>query len=453
MPKTRILTPDGVVEEVQEERVEKNESHPLHSVFPRHSKIGRIIAWWSAAWYIYKRSKSLYHWAKEKIDASEKFTVGISQWDETELYNVVFNWIAENLEPDQKIENYLLVSGYSRRRWVVSKNSAGQSSIKVNMGGVPVKVSFSEKESKENGSTVVSTRRDLIIQCGSQENVDIVTDFINELWHRWNTTDSYDEDPVERALAPRYPYYVWSGQHWITRRFVRRDRNSVVLKDGQGEDLFADVERFLSLRQEYERVNIPWHRGYLFYGPAGTGKTSLALAVASEFDIPVHSISLSTLENGKDLLKAISQIDSDATVLILEDVDVASTTHSRDDSKERDKDKVPLDVLLNVLDGAGTPSGLITIMTTNYADRLDDALIRPGRVDYKLLIDDLDDDQLRRMVEWYTGMKDFKLPKIESSITPADVTGAVKSYIGHPDLCIAQVKNLVETHNDSVSTQ
>lgn len=398
---------------------------------------------------MYLKVKAFHGWVKEKTDQSEKYTVGISSWEESELYSVVFNWISENLDPDQKLENFLLVSGYHRRKWHVLKGSTGHSTVKVTMDGIPVKVSFSEKESKEdNNSTSVTRRRDLIIKCGSQENVDKVTAFISDIWHRWNTTDSYDDLEEALDIAPRYPYYIWSGQHWFSRKFVRRDKNSVILKDGQCEDLFSDVKRFLGLKSEYERVNIPWHRGYLFYGPAGTGKTSLALAVASEFDIPVFSVSLSTMSDNKDLLKAISAIDSDEAVLIIEDIDVASTTHSRELGKTKD-DKVSLDVLLNVLDGAGTPSGLITIMTTNYIERLDDALVRPGRVDYRLLVDDLNDDQLRRMVEWYTGLKEFKLPKIESSITPADVTGAVKAFIGHPDLCIAQVRSLVESKNES----
>jgi hypothetical protein len=431
-----------------EENATRSPTHPLHGVFPRHTKVGTAVAWWTALWYMYLKVKAFYGWAKEKTDQSEKFTVGISSWEESELYSVVFNWISENLDQDQKLENFLLVSGYHKRKWHVVKGSAGASTVKVTMGDVPVKVSFSEKESKENeNSSSVTRRRDLIIKCGSQENVDKVTQFISDLWHRWNTTDSYEEE-LEAASAPRYPYYVWSGNHWFSRKFVRRDKDSVILKQGQGEDLFADVERFLSLKNEYERVNIPWHRGYLFYGPAGTGKTSLALAVASTFDIPVFSISLSTMSDNKDLLKAINAIDSDEAVLIIEDIDVASTTHSRDLDKTKD-DKVALDVLLNVLDGAGTPSGLITIMTTNYIERLDDALVRPGRVDYRLLVDDLNDDQLHRMVEWYTGLKEFKLPKIESSITPADVTGAVKAFIGHPDLCLAQVRSLVESKNES----
>lgn len=422
-------------------------AHPLNSVFPRNTKIGDAIAWWSALWYMYKRGKDFYKWSKDFLDHTEKFTVGISSWEESELYSMMFQWISENLDPDQKIDNYLLVSGYHRRRWTVSKGSSGKSTVKVMMGGVPVKVSFSEKETKENGSTAVSMRRDLVIKCQSQEDVDTVTKFISDLWHRWNNNDTMSEE--DEAVAPtRCPYYVWANTHWIPRRFVRRDKDSVILKRGQREDLFGDVERFLSLKNEYARVNIPWHRGYLLYGPAGTGKTSLALAVASTFDIPVYSLSLNTMDNSKDLLKAVASIDTDEAVLIIEDIDVATTTHSRE-TNDGSKNKVALDVLLNVLDGAGTPSGLITIMTTNYIDRLDEALIRPGRVDYKLLVDHLNDDQLHRMVEWYTGFKEFKLPKIESAVTPADVTGAVKGFIGHPDLCLAQVRSLIESRNES----
>src|SRR5207253_5983166 len=77
---------------------------------------------------------------------------------------------------------------------------------------------------------------------------------------------------------------------------------------------------------------------------------------------------------------------------LLEDVDVASQNRSRDkdvsDSmsgfSEKQEKQVTLSGLLNALDGVGSQEGRLLIMTTNYIERLDDALIRPGRVDRKI---------------------------------------------------------------------
>lgn len=64
---------------------------------------------------------------------------------------------------------------------------------------------------------------------------------------------------------------------------------------------------------------------------------------------------------------------------------------------------VTMDGLLNALDGMLTPHGLITCMTTNHAEVLDPALVRPGRVDLAMEFGYLDADQLRRLLKAFMG--------------------------------------------------
>ena len=86
------------------------------------------------------------------------------------------------------------------------------------------------------------------------------------------------------------------------------------------------------------------------------------------------------------------------SILLLEDIDVFKATHEREESKG-----VTLAGLLNALDGVLTPHGLITIMTTNHKDVLDDAVIRAGRIDRTEHLDYANADQVSRAFKFFYG--------------------------------------------------
>jgi chaperone BCS1 len=144
----------------------------------------------------------------------------------------------------------------------------------------------------------------------------------------------------------------------------------------------------------YSEQGIPYQRGYLWYGPPGTGKSSLSLSIASEFGLDINVVNLSSIDD-KALLKLFSELPPQCLVL-LEDIDAASSKRFEDTDPTGDQnDKcsspkkplrkmVSLSTLLNVIDGVGSPEGRVLVMTTNHPERLDDALMRPGRVDMKV---------------------------------------------------------------------
>jgi chaperone BCS1 len=176
-----------------------------------------------------------------------------------------------------------------------------------------------------------------------------------------------------------------------------RDLASVILPPGQLERLTADVSTFLDSEPEYLRKCIPWHRGHLYTGPPGTGKTSVARAIASHFGMDVWYLPLADVKADGELLRVASEINP-RSMLLLEDVDVFRATTARDDNTTG----VTLSGLLNTLDGIATPHGLLTIMTTNAPDLLDDAVVRAGRVDLIEHFGHADERQVRRLLaRWY----------------------------------------------------
>jgi chaperone BCS1 len=144
------------------------------------------------------------------------------------------------------------------------------------------------------------------------------------------------------------------------------------------EKLVQDIIEFKAAKEWYQGLGVPWRRGYLLAGPPGCGKTSLVKAMASELNMDVYIINLAQIA-GPQLLDVFN--DAKGLVLI-EDVDCA---HKDRDDTDDEKKQTDLSYLLNAIDGVGSAEGRVLIMTTNYPERLDAALKRPGRVDLALV--------------------------------------------------------------------
>lgn len=128
-------------------------------------------------------------------------------------------------------------------------------------------------------------------------------------------------------------------------------------------------------------MGIPHGRGYLLHGEPGNGKTSLIKAIASHYDRCIYYLSLSDEKmTDASLFYLIGGIEAKYPILVLEDVDCLFQ-NNRDS-----KNKITMSGLLNSLDGLMSVNNLILFMTTNHIDRLDPALIRPGRIDKKFYI-------------------------------------------------------------------
>ena len=179
--------------------------------------------------------------------------------------------------------------------------------------------------------------------------------------------------------------------------YVPRLLGSVILKAGEKERLLQDIARFKASSDRYHQLGVPYHRGYLLYGPPGTGKTSLVSAIAAYFEMCIYAVNL-TAFNDRTLMSAISDVPSNS-VILFEDIDCMKSGNTRETPEhtsiaqaQRGSEKgdpgerfgVTLSGLLNVLDGFHAPEDVLFVMTSNEVERLDPALLRPGRIDYRL---------------------------------------------------------------------
>ncbi|ERF76228.1 hypothetical protein EPUS_04305 [Endocarpon pusillum Z07020] len=191
-------------------------------------------------------------------------------------------------------------------------------------------------------------------------------------------------DIAARSQEGKTVIYHSRGIEWKPFGNPRRKRplESVVLDAGVKETIVADVKEFQSSSKWYYDRGIPYRRGYLLHGPPGTGKSSFIQALAGELDYDIAILNLSERGLTDDRLNHLLTIIPPRTLVLLEDVDVAfANRRVQSDPDGYRGATVTFSGLLNALDGVASAEERIIFLTTNYVERLDGALVRPGRVD------------------------------------------------------------------------
>ncbi|KAL5790962.1 hypothetical protein ACOSQ2_005850 [Xanthoceras sorbifolium] len=162
--------------------------------------------------------------------------------------------------------------------------------------------------------------------------------------------------------------------------------------------IMEDLERFVKRKEFYRRVGKAWKRGYLLYGPPGTGKSSLIAAMANYLNFDIYDLELTDLRGNNELRKLLIATEN-RSILVVEDIDCSIELQDRLAAEARaaaiamtpnrvrpglnQGNQVTLSGLLNFIDGLWSSCGdeRIIVFTTNHKERLDPALLRPGRMD------------------------------------------------------------------------
>ena len=161
----------------------------------------------------------------------------------------------------------------------------------------------------------------------------------------------------------------------------------------EAKESLTEIIDFLHNPGKYTEIGAKLPKGALLVGPPGTGKTLLAKAVAGEANVPFFSISGSDFvemfvgvgaSRVRDLFKEASKVAP--CIVFIDEIDTIGK--SRDNRMGgNDEREQTLNQLLAEMDGFDPTKGIILLAATNRPEVLDQALLRPGRFDRRIIID------------------------------------------------------------------
>ena len=246
------------------------------------------------------------------------------------------------------------------------------------------------------------------------------------------------------------------GAYWQSSRTNNtKTLRTVVLRRDQHERLQKDLDSFLNAKDRYNRMGVAWTRGYLLTGAPGCGKTSLIKAISEHANMHIFNLNLSLI-NTDAQLEILFRSIPDRSIVLIEDIDcMTDIIHRRTEASSKkqisetamclaelvEKQKTfTLSGLLNQVDGITCGCGRIFIMTSNHPEKIDPALLRPGRIDMTLDLQPCTPQQTSDFFKLFfeEHLQEDVLEHIPSR-TPAEVSNICLSHLSDKDEAIKAI--------------
>lgn len=300
----------------------------------------------------------------------------------------------------------------------------------------------------------------------------------NETYTRNNMnklgTDKYFFDQTQSAFSNDQKKLQFTKNKFETNRTF----DNIFFTD---KEVFVNrINLFKDHPEWYDRRGIPYTMGFLLHGEPGCGKTSSIKALAKHMNrhiINIQSDKIKTHEQLKSLfydetLYVFNGVNSESFIIpiaerlfVFEDVDCmgdllldreihnipdksfkksAKTPEDLNEKASLPEDPLTLSGLLNILDGTLEIPGRIIILTSNYPELLDRALIRPGRIDMIIKLGKATHAIMSDLYQLYyeteiSGDILLKLP--EDKWTPAEISKIFFNFINDSDAAISEIIN------------
>ena len=217
------------------------------------------------------------------------------------------------------------------------------------------------------------------------------------------------------------------------------------------EYIVSRLALFVKNKEEYERLGIPYNLGFLFHGEAGTGKTSCIKAIANYLKRDLYVVNLTLVRTNEKLLEILEGC-TEELIFVFEEIDCCgqllldrgeTSSLTPLSIQEQEEDRLTLGSILEILDGIIEQPGRICIFTTNYPERIDKALLRPGRIDMIVEFKKMRKQDVRQMYQlWfhtdipsklYDKMKDY-------TYSQAEIGNLFQKYQDKPKIILSHLK-------------
>ena len=175
-------------------------------------------------------------------------------------------------------------------------------------------------------------------------------------------------------------------------------KTGVTFKDVAGQDeakeSLTEIVDFLHNPDKYSKIGAKLPKGALLVGPPGTGKTLLAKAVAGEANVPFFSLAGSDFvemfvgvgaSRVRDLFKEATK--QAPCIIFIDEIDAIGKSRDSRYGGGNDEREQTLNQLLAEMDGFDSSKGIFILAATNRPEVLDKALLRPGRLDRRVIVD------------------------------------------------------------------
>ncbi len=213
------------------------------------------------------------------------------------------------------------------------------------------------------------------------------------------------------------------GQSRARRTDGRDRRKRIMFKDVAGvkeaKQELKEIVEFLKEPAKFAKLGAKIPHGVLLMGPPGTGKTLLARAVAGEANVPFFHISGSEFvemfvgvgaSRVRDLFKKAKR--ESPSIIFIDEIDAVGRQRGAGLGGSHDEREQTLNQILVEMDGFDTDTNVIVMAATNRPDVLDPALLRPGRFDRRVVLDEPDINDREQILKIHARRKPLA-PEVE----------------------------------------
>ena len=311
------------------------------------------------------------------------------------------------------------------------------------------------------------------------KNIQEIKDFIDEIYKKYEIKIS-EKNKNKQYFFHYQEFNVKDNKKQLICKQIpfESNKNFKHLFIENKDLIINEINFFINNPEWYKEHGIPYHLGIMLYGAPGCGKTSFIKSLIAETRYNAIYVDLNKITSSSDFENIFNTneingniFDLNKRIYILEDIDCISDiiidrnlkkeepikqhvsiaekimydvmTQNKDEFKTNDA--LNLSTILNVMDGVIETPGRIIIMTTNCIDKLDKALIRPGRIDLKIefkkaskdiILDMLSSFYKIEKIELYKKYKNY-IDKIDNyKFTGAEISNICLLYKNNIEKCL-----------------